>query len=133
MTESVADTIHVLVVDDQATMRKIVKQLLHQSHLDLVSEAGNGIEALELISNDKLTPPDIIICDLHMDEMDGLEFVNQLRRKKNAVPVLILTGDHDRLLHDVTEQVGATKVLTKPISAPDLLQEIELAMGFTVH
>ena len=63
-----------------------------------------------------------------------MAFCNKLRRHKNSdlaqIPVLILTGDSDGLLHEVALQIGAAKVLTKPISAPDLGREISQAVGF---
>ncbi|MBT7505920.1 MAG: response regulator, partial [Rhodospirillales bacterium] len=74
--------------------------------------------------------PDVVICDLHMDGMDGMEFVHRMRRKKNQTPILILTGDEDKFLREVTEQAGATRILTKPISAGDLAKEISSAVGF---
>ncbi len=70
-----------------------------------------------------------------MERMDGMEFCNVLRRHKKKeiaqIPVLVLTGDSDRLVHEVAEQVGAVKVLTKPISAPDLADEIAKTIGFS--
>ncbi|MGY9006919.1 MAG: response regulator, partial [Alphaproteobacteria bacterium] len=76
--------------------------------------------------------PDVIISDLHMDGMDGMEFCNTLRRsKKLEIPVIILTGDSDRLLHETTLQVGAVAIMTKPVSAGDLLQKIEEVVGFS--
>ena len=73
-------------------------------------------------------PPDFVICDLHMENGDGMTFCNKIRRHKNAdiaqIPILILTGDSDTLLHEVALQIGAVNVLTKPISAPDLGRKI---------
>ena len=135
MSESLNNIIHVMVIDDQKTMRSIIRQLLHQSHIDHVTEAGNGEEALNMMKAAGFQQPDVIICDLHMDRMDGMDFVSHVRRSKNPaildIPILILTGDTDNFLHDVTQQVGATKVLTKPITAGDLHKEIQDAVGFS--
>lgn len=129
-------SIRVLVVDDHGTMRKIIRSLLHNVGIDDVTEAANGEEALEVLRQKRVKDPDVIICDLHMDKMDGTEFCNLARRdeniRKRAIPVLILTGDDDELIHDVALQLGAKAVLTKPISAPDLLREIQSAVGFAV-
>ncbi len=128
--------IRVLVVDDHKTMRSIIRQLLGQVGISDIDEAENGEEALKLLLNPSRPDPDVIICDLHMDKMDGVEFCNRVRRddsiRGRAIPILILTGDKDELLHEVTRQVGAAKVLTKPISAPDLRKEIETAIGFSI-
>lgn len=125
------DEIHVLIVDDQRTMRSILRQVLHQAEIRNISEAENGEEALLRLKEAKDNPPDIVICDLHMDKMDGMQFVNCLRRDKDNIPVLILTGEKDEFVLDVTLQVGATKVLSKPISSADLAREISQAIGFS--
>ena len=129
---------NIVVVDDQRTMRSIVRNMLHKNDIHNVREAENGQDAIRLfqsIEGDVEKKPDLIICDLHMDKMDGLEFVTRIRKNKAHVdpltPILILTGDHSTLIHEVTMQVGATKVLEKPISADDLLKEIKIAVGYT--
>jgi two-component system, chemotaxis family, chemotaxis protein CheY len=124
----------VLIVDDQRAMRMIVRRLLSQGGIENVIEAEDGQEALDYLQNPSNQSPDLVICDLHMANVDGLQFSNLVRRNKvpklAGIPILILTGDSDTFMHEVTEQAGATKVLTKPISAPDLRKEIALAVGF---
>ena len=131
MTDIQVNDISVLVIDDQRAMRSIVRQLLAQVGIHDIQEAPNGEEAMELLNQPGNEDPDIIICDLHMDKMDGMEFCNQIRRdKEHVIPVIILTGDSDKLLHEVARQVGAIEVLTKPISAPQLQEHIQTAIGF---
>jgi two-component system chemotaxis response regulator CheY len=134
MSRKAAQAIRVLVVDDQRSMRSIIRNLLSQSHIHNVQEAEHGIEAMRVLLDDKQPNPDVIICDLHMERMDGMEFCNKLRRSKDEsirdIPLLILTGERNQLPLEVAEQVGATAVLGKPISAPDLCQQIENAIGF---
>lgn len=134
MSEQFGADLKIMIVDDQRTMRSIVRKLLGDIGIREIVEAENGDQALKLMSEAGAEAPDLIICDLHMDKMDGLELVNILRRGKGPIskdtPVIILTGDSDKLLQDVSLQVGATKVLTKPISAQDLLTEIRLVTGF---
>ena len=77
----------------------------------------------------------MIISDLHMDVLDGIGLCNAIRRDKNpdirSIPILILTGEEDEFLHEVAEQVGAQRILTKPVSAAELFQCIGRAVGFT--
>ncbi len=117
-------------------MRSIIRQLLHQVGIDDVVEAENGEQAFDMLRNAGNTDPDVIICDVHMDQMDGIEFCNRVRRdeaiRNRAIPILMLTGDRNRLVHEVAQQVGAAKVLTKPITAHDLLGEIEHAIGYSI-
>lgn len=122
-----------LVIDDQRTMRTIVRQMLNQIGVRDIVDCPEGLEAWNFLADCGTNVPDFIICDLHMEGMDGLEFVNAIRRSKNAtvqnIPVLILTGDPDKFLHQVADQVGAAKVIQKPISAPDLREEIGGILG----
>ena len=136
MTDKVDSSIRVLVVDDQRTMREIIRRLLGQIGVHDVDGAENGEQALEKLLNPTADKPDIVICDLHMEKMDGMDFCNHVRRNKNEairnIPVIILTGEQDPFVHDVTKQVGATTVLVKPVSAGDLKTQIEAAVGFTI-
>jgi len=128
--------IRVMVIDDQRTMRTIVRRLLAAGGVRKVSEAENAMVALDKLRTGEIKEPDVVVCDLHMDEMDGLEFCNAVRRDKTVLkgttPILILTGDDDPMIHDVISQVGAANVLLKPISSADLIKEIETAIGFNV-
>ena len=131
MSEFKAGNVRVLVVDGQRGMRSILRQLLAQIGIEDVIEAKNGEEALEIIDQPETVSPDVIICDLHLDKLDGLELCNMFRRDKDRVmPIIIVTGEADEFLHDVARQVGAVEVLTKPVSAPDLLEQIQAAIGF---
>ena len=127
-------SLRAMIVDDQRTMRSIVRKLLSQVGVTDVIEAADGKEAYERLETPGEILPDFVICDLHMKDGDGMTFCNKLRRHKNAdlaqIPVLILTGDSDGLLHEVAMQIGAAKVLTMPISAPDLGREISEVVGF---
>ena len=134
--ETETHSIRVLVVDDQRTMRKIIRQLLNQIGVQDVDDAEDGEQALEKLHHPTNDKPDIVICDLHMAKMDGLEFCNHVRRDKNedirAIPIIVLTGEQDTFVHDVTKQVGAATVLVKPVSAGELKTQIQAAVGFTI-
>lgn len=131
MSEFKAGQVRVLVVDGQRGMRSILRQLLAQIGIEDVLEAANGEEAIEIIDRAEHAQPDVIICDLRLDKVDGLELCNMFRRDKDRVtPIIIVTGESDEFLHEVARQVGAVEVLTKPVSAPDLLEQIQTAIGF---
>ena len=70
-----------------------------------------------------------------MNKMDGLQFCNFVRRDEklriSGVPILMLTGDRDQLLHEVSRQVGVVSVLTKPITAEELKNQITGAVGYS--
>lgn len=98
-------SIRVMVIDDHQTMRKILRQLLGVVGIKDIMEAKHGEEALALVKDPQITDPDVILCDLHMDQMDGMEFCNKMRRTDGisdpAIPILMLTGDEDPMLHEV--------------------------------
>lgn len=125
-----------LIIDDQQTMRRIVRQLLKQIGITQLEEAKNGRDALEMLDDPQAKTPDFVICDLHMDKMDGLEFCNKLRLSKKEhlrqIPVIILTGDQDRFMREVSQQIGATIVLSKPVTADQLHDSISDVIGFVL-
>lgn len=134
MSSSPLESISVLVIDDHSAMRKILRQLLGQLGIGSVHEADNGRTAFEWLCNPARPLPDLIICDLYMDKMDGMEFCNQVRLdkqvRKNQIPILLLTGERDPMVLEVVQQAGAATVLEKPISAPQLGEAIMNAIGF---
>ncbi len=132
MSDFGAGKVRVLVVDGQRGMRSILRQLLAQIGIEDVLEAADGEEAIEVLDRPDIERPDVIICDLHLDKLDGMELCNMFRRDKDRVttPVIIVTGESDEFLHDVARQVGAVEVLTKPVSAPELQEHIQTAIGF---
>ncbi len=134
--DSIVHELFGLVIDDQRTMRGIVRQMLTTIGVTQIDEYPEGTDAWNFLTGCTLEVPDFIICDLHMEGMDGLEFVNKIRRSKNQaihqIPVLILTGDSDKFLHQVADQAGAAKILQKPISAPDLRKEIAGILGIQI-
>ena len=127
-----------LIIDDQRAMRRIVRSLLKQIGISSFIEAGDGAAALKMIET--LEPdarPDFVICDLHMDGMDGLEFCNKVRLNRiealRDIPIIVLTGDSDSLIRSVTEQIGIGTILSKPVSAPELQQAVAGAVGFSLQ
>ena len=127
--------LHVLFIDDHRTMRKIIARCLREIGITAIADAGNGAEALAWLAMPN-NDPDVIICDLHMDEMDGLEFCNRMRRGKGIrnpnIPILLLTGESDKMLLEVAEQVGVGNVLQKPITSQDIGAAIAAVVGFEI-
>lgn len=119
--------LRVLVVDDEQLMRAHVRNLLHKMGITDLIEADSGRSALDILMNVEQPFPDLIITDLHMDGMDGIEFCNTVRRTEMlqnvGVPIIMLTAEDDPFLHDVSSQVGALSVALKPIDL-DQLQKL---------
>src|SRR5882757_2752601 len=113
------EALNILIIDDQRTMRRIIRQLLITIHVRNIHEAADGQQALDLLVDPKTPWIDLIICDLVMEGMDGIGFLNRLRGdtdlRQRHIPVLILTAERDELLLEVVRQVGAADVAHKPI------------------
>lgn len=117
----------ILVADDKATSRELVRAILEQSG-HTVYEASDGIEALR---NARELAPDLIILDLHMPALDGFGVLEELRRDPRFVhvPIVALTasamqGDRERALSK-----GFTSYIAKPISLSELRGEIECLLN----
>ncbi len=115
----------VLIIDDSSTMRKIVTRSLRQAGLDFDSilEAGDGQEALDILSGEK---PDIILSDINMPNMDGLEFLKKKAADPSIkdIPVVMVTTEGGS--EDMVEQsktLGAAGCVKKPFT-PDQVNEV---------
>src|ERR1700750_1304773 len=102
----------VLVVDDSAYVRKVVKQMLSRSpFLEVVGTARDGREALELV--EQLTP-DVVTCDLIMPELDGVGFVRE-QMQRRPLPIIIMSGAKETAEAALTAlDAGAVDFVQKP-------------------
>ena len=123
--EALVQQLHVLVVDDSPFMRTIVRGLLNSIGVKSVSEAGDGIVALERIREEK---PDIVILDWEMPLLNGPEVVRIVRSPGTFptpdLPIIMLTahGEHWRILESV--KLGVNEFLCKPVSAKALFERL---------
>jgi two-component system chemotaxis response regulator CheY len=122
----------VLLIDDSNTMRKIQKRTLGQMGVDPsdVSEAQNGVEALKIL-DEKQYGFDIILCDINMPEMNGLETVSAIRANPlgKTVPVIMCTSVAEKGTVVEAVKAGATNYLVKPFSPDDLKDKVEKALA----
>jgi two-component system chemotaxis response regulator CheY len=109
----------ILIVDDSATIRKMVRASLRQLDEAEFVEAGNGLEAIEQIA---LGPVALIILDLNMPDMHGVDVLKFVRRHQGCrdVPVIVLTTRGDDASRETALTAGATQYLTKPF-VPNVL------------
>jgi two-component system chemotaxis response regulator CheY len=113
----------ILIVDDSSVMRKIIERSLRQAGLEEaeVVEAGNGIEALAQVREGVF---DLILSDINMPAMDGIEFLRQLATIESAkgIPVVMVTteGSESRVVEALS--IGAKGYIRKPFT-PDQIKE----------
>ena len=109
----------VLTVDDALTMRKLVSFTLRGAGLEVI-EAADGVAGLEMLNRHRV---DLIITDVNMPRMDGIEFTRQARRTAHgrAIPILILTTESDASKKNAGRSAGATGWIVKPFQQNQLL------------
>ncbi|HTS71400.1 MAG TPA: response regulator [Terriglobia bacterium] len=117
------NALRVLIVDDSSVMRKIVDRSLRQAGLAIkeVFEASNGVEALARMQQTRV---DLILSDINMPAMDGLELVRQLQAVENAqgVPIVMITTEAGETHVVQALSNGARGYIRKPFS-PDQIKE----------
>lgn len=117
--------VRALIVDDSSVMRKIVERSLRQAGLQLseVKEASNGAEALALLAS---SPVELIMCDINMPVMDGLEFVRRLKGVPNAknVPVVMLTTEGGETHVVQALSAGARGYIRKPFTTDQMKEHV---------
>lgn len=115
--------IRALIVDDSSVMRKIVERALRQAGLDSmkVQEAGNGAEGLEML---RASTFDLILSDINMPSIDGLEFVRQIKIQNLApgVPVVMITTESSEEHVKQAIAAGARAYIRKPFT-PEQVKE----------
>ena len=116
-----------LVVEDFQTMRKAVAKILQSLNMTVL-EAGNGLEALDLLDREAV---DVVFTDLVMPEMDGFELCEEIRRRPHVrhVPVIVISTHRDAQYVVRALRTGADDYLTKPFTAPLAERVLERAMS----
>jgi len=117
----------ILVVDDdEALLRGVVEFLRRLGHH--VDEAVDGVAAIKAVESD---PVDVVLTDINMPEMDGIEVITTLRRVRPAVRVIAMSGGgmlpSDLLLGNA-ELLGAVSTLSKPFELDELKEVVEAAL-----
>jgi len=118
----------ILVVDDSATMRRMVIACLRELAGVKFDEAGNGLEALERLA---LGPVDLMVLDLNMPDMHGLEVLKFVRSHPafGALPVIILTTKGDEARRSAVLASGASLYLAKPFDPSALARHARELLG----
>ena len=121
-------SLRVLVVDDSPAMRALIKKILSSSGLpiELIVDASDGVEGLSRLREN---PVNLILSDINMPNMDGEEFIRQVRSDKNyrEVPVLMITTDNSTARVLRLRQLGAQGYICKPFT-PEMIKEKVLSV-----
>ena len=115
----------VLIVEDESLIRMDLRDIIESCGHEVVAEGTNGVEALELCKKHK---PDIILMDVKMPELDGIEAARQIGFHHEA-PVVLLTSYSQQDLIDKARDSGVYGYLIKPVREEQLVPTLEMALG----
>ena len=110
----------ILVVDDSAYARRVHRKILESADHSVV-EAGSGLGALESFG---LERPDVVLLDLSMEDVGGLDVLRQIRHMRPDACVIVVSADVQRSTADEIRGAGATGFIAKPVRGEDLLASI---------
>jgi two-component system chemotaxis response regulator CheY len=119
---------HILVVDDYNTMRRIVRNLLKQLGFDNVDEAADGGEAMRKLQE---TPFNLIISDWNMEPVTGLDLLKQVRAhdKLKHLPFIMVTAESKPENVIAAKQAGVSNYIVKPFNAETLKTKMTAVIG----
>lgn len=123
-----ASSIKTLIVDDQQTMRSLVRTSLHALGINQTKEVADGEDALRYMLT---TPLTLVITDFNMPKLDGLGLLRAIRSHPpiSKTAVIMLTGRADRDLVQRAVQYGVNNYLVKPFTTQTLKEKIEAVFG----
>ena len=115
----------VLIVDDSRAIRRIIGEIMKQLSFE-VSEAGNGIEALQ--SLDEFGAPDLVLVDWNMPEMNGLDFIKAVRANPtySNLPLMMVTTETEMERMALAFMAGVNEYVMKPFDKATILDKLQL-------
>ena len=116
----------VVIVDDEPIFRMDIAELLQQAGYDVVGEAADGFDAIELCRKYK---PDLVLMDIKMPLFDGIKAVKTIYKEGLSGSVVIITAYNDKEYIDMAKEAGAMGYLVKPINEKILIPTIEMAIA----
>jgi len=118
----VVGVVRVLIVDDTAFMRKLLKNILFSAGFDIAGEAENGKQAVELY---KQLKPDIVTMDIVMPEMNGIEALKEIKKIDPNAKVVMCTAVGQEQMMKMAIKLGAKGYIVKPFQAPKVIEELK--------
>lgn len=113
----------VLIVDDAAFMRMMIKDILEKNGFEIVGEASNGIKAVELYKKEN---PDVVTMDITMPDMDGIEAVKAIREYNPSAKIVMCSAMGQQTMVMDAIKAGAKDFIVKPFQPDRVLEAIKL-------
>ena len=118
--------VKVLIVDDAAFMRMMIKNILSKSGYDIVGEAENGVQA---VAKFKELKPELVTMDITMPEMDGISAVKEIKKLDPAAKIIMCSAMGQQAMVIESIQSGARDFIVKPFQPDRVLEAIRKAVG----
>ena len=116
----------ILVIEDEAAIRRVLKKILTEESKDyIVEEAEDGLEAMEKIKEEDY---DLVLCDIKMPKMDGVEVLQATKKIKPEIPIVMISGHGDLETAVDTMKMGAFDYISKPPDLNRLLNTVRIAL-----
>ncbi|MEQ6375336.1 response regulator [Bacillaceae bacterium S4-13-56] len=116
----------ILIVDDAAFMRMMIKDILTKNGYEVVGEAQDGVQAVEKYSELK---PDLVTMDITMPEMDGITALKEIKKKFSDAKIIMCSAMGQQAMVIDAIQAGAKDFIVKPFQADRVLEAIKKALG----
>ncbi|MEG0296292.1 MAG: response regulator [Clostridium sp.] len=116
----------VLIVDDAAFMRMMVKDILTKNGYEVVGEAANGIQAVELYKKES---PDVVTMDITMPDMDGIQAVKEIKAFDPKAKVIMCSAMGQQSMVMDAIKAGAKDFIVKPFQADRVIEAIQKVLG----
>ena len=117
---------NILIIEDEAAIRRVLAKILAEESQDYqVSEAEDGLEGIELVKKQDF---DLILCDIKMPKMDGVEVLEAIKKIKPEIPVVMISGHGDLDTAVNTMKLGAFDYISKPPDLNRLLNTVRIAL-----
>jgi response regulator NasT len=120
----VAESIRILIAEDNALLRGVLRDALAEAGMTVVAEASDGAEAVTLAEQ---STPDVVVMDMRMPNVDGIEATEQIARAAWAMPVVVLSAYDEPQMIEAALAAGATSCLKKGVGLDELIEAIRAA------
>jgi DNA-binding NarL/FixJ family response regulator len=124
LPSNVAESIRILIAEDNALLRGVLRDALAEAGMTVVAEASDGAEAVTLAEQ---STPDVVVMDMRMPNVDGIEATEQIAHAAWAMPVVVLSAYDEPQMIEAALAAGAASCLKKGVGLDELIEAIRAA------
>ncbi len=116
----------ILIVDDAAFMRMMIKDVLTKNGFTIAGEAENGVKAIDVFKESK---PDLVIMDITMPEMDGIQAVKEIKKIDSSAKIIMCSAMGQQAMVIEAIQAGAKDFIVKPFQPERIVEAVKKVLG----